>query len=47
MIKSVVTGQALVTLEWTNIPQGKNTSKPQVVHAYIIAEAIRASAKKM
>ena len=28
------------------IPQGKNTSKPKVVHAYITAEALYASAKK-
>ena len=38
IIKSVVTRQALVTLEWRNTP-GKIT-KPQVVHAYIIAERI-------
>ena len=31
MIKSVVTGQAPVTLEWKNTP-GKNASKPKVVH---------------
>ena len=45
IIKSVVTGQAPSTLEWKNTP-GKNTSKQKVVHAYIIAKAIHASAKK-
>ena len=38
-IKSVVTGQAPVTLELRNIP-GKNTNKPKVVHVYITADAI-------
>ena len=41
MIKSVVTGQAPVTLELRNT-QGKNRSKPKVVHAYITADAIHA-----
>ena len=38
MIKSVVTGQAQVTLELGNTP-GKNTNKPKVVHAYTTADA--------
>ena len=46
IIKSVVTGQAAVTLELRNTP-GKNTNKPKVVHAYIIADAIHASARKI
>ena len=35
IIKSVITGQAPVTLELRNtpIPQGKHTNKPKVVHA--------------
>ena len=46
-IKPVVTGQAPVTLERKNTPEGKTTSKRKVLHAYIIAEAIiHASAKK-
>ena len=45
IISSVVTGQAQVPLEWKNTT-GKNTSKPKAVHAYIIAEAVHASAKK-
>ena len=32
IIKSVVTGQAPVTLELRNTP-GKNTNRPKVVHA--------------
>ena len=46
IIKSVVTGQAPVTLEWRNTPGKKTQSKPKVVHAYIIADAIHASARK-
>ena len=42
IIKSVVTGQAPVTLELRNTP-GKNTNKPKVAHAYITADAIHAS----
>ena len=34
IIRSVVTGQAPVTLEVRNTP-GKNTNKPKVVHAYL------------
>ena len=34
IIKSVVTGQAPVTLDPRNTP-GKNTNKPKVGHAYI------------
>ena len=33
MIKSVVTGQAPVTLELRNTPEKKNANKPKVVHA--------------
>ena len=40
IIKSVVTGQAPVTLKRRNTP-GKNT-QPKVVHAYITADAIHA-----
>ena len=40
IIKSVVTGQAPVTLELRNTPGKKH--KPKVVHAYITADAIRA-----
>ena len=43
IIKSVVTGQAPVTLELRNTP-GKNT-QPKVVHAYITADAIHASTR--
>ena len=46
IIKSVVTGQAPVTLELRNTP-GKNTNKPKVVHAYITANAIHASARNI
>ena len=46
MIKSVVTGQAPVTLELRNTP-GKNTNKPKVVHAYITADAIHASTRNI
>ena len=44
-IKSVVTGQAPVTLEWRNTPRKKTLTKPKVVHAYIIADATNASAR--
>ena len=44
IIKSVVTGQAPVTLEWRNTPGKKH--KPKVVHAYIIADAIHAPDRK-
>ena len=49
VIKSVVTGQAPVILEWRNSPGKKAQTKPKVVHAYIIlvADAIHASATKM
>ena len=46
IIKSVVTGQAPVTLELRNTP-GKNTHKPKVVHAYITADAIHASTRNI
>ena len=38
IIKSVVTGQAPVTLELRNTPGKTHTSKPKVVHAYIVAD---------
>ena len=44
IIKSVVTGQAPVTLELRN-PQGK--THPKVVHAYITADAIHASTRNI
>ena len=44
--KSVVTGQAPVTLELRNTP-GKTHTQPKVVHAYITAEAIRASTRNI
>ena len=47
LLLSVVTGQASVTLELRNAPQGKNTNKPKVVHAYITADAIHASARNI
>ena len=47
IIKSVVTGQAPVTLEWRNTPRKKTQTKPKVVHAYIIFDATNASARKM
>ena len=43
ILKSVVTGQAPVTLELRNTPGKKH--KPKVVHAYITADAIHASTK--
>ena len=45
IIKSVVTGLAPVTLELRNTLRKKN--KPEVVHAYIIADATHASARKV
>ena len=39
MIKSVVTGQAPVTLELRNTPVGKKHKQPKAVHAYITAHA--------
>ena len=39
IIKSVVTGQAPVTLGWRNTP-GKEHKQPKVVNAYITADAI-------
>ena len=48
IIKSVVTGQAPVTLEWKDTPGKKHKqNKKKVVHAYIIADAIHASARKI
>ena len=35
-IKSVVTGQTPVTLGLRNTPEGKNTNKPKMAHAYIV-----------
>ena len=46
IIKSVVTGQAPVTLELRNT-LGENTNYPKVVHAYITADATRASARNI
>ena len=46
IIKSVVTGQAPVTLELRNTP-GKTHTQPKVVHAYITADAIHASTKNI
>ena len=48
IMKSVVTGQAPVTLELSNTP-GKNThnTQPKVVHAYITADAIHASTRNI
>ena len=46
IIKSVVTGQAPVTLELRNTP-GENKNKPKVVHAYITADAIHASTRNI
>ena len=45
IIKSVVTGQAPVTLEQRNTPEKKH--KPKVVHAYITADAIRAATRNI
>ena len=47
IIKSVVTGQAPVTREWRNTPRKKTRTKPKVVHAYIIADATQACARKI
>ena len=46
ILKSVVTGQAPVTLELRNTP-GKNTNKTKVVHAYITAYAIHVSTRNI
>ena len=46
IIKSVVTGQAPVTLELRNTPM-KNTNKPKVVYACITADAIHASTRNI
>ena len=48
IVKSVVTGQAPVTLEWENTP-GKRTNQTKsgtYTHVDIIAEAIHASGSK-
>ena len=45
IIKSVVTGQAPVTLELKNTLGEKH--KPKVVHAYITADAIHASTRNI
>ena len=44
--ESVVIGQAPV-LWGGRIPQGKKTNKPKVIHAYFIADAMHASARKI
>ena len=46
IIKSVVTGQAPVTLELRNTP-GKKHTQPKVVHAYITADAIHACTRNI
>ena len=46
IIKSVVTGQAPVTLELRNTP-GKKHKQKKVVHAYITADAIHASTRNI
>ena len=46
IIKSVVTGQAPVTLELRSTP-GKTHTQPMVVHAYITADAIHASTRNV
>ena len=46
MIKSVVTGQAPVTLELRNTP-GKTHTQPKVVRGYITADAIHASTRNI
>ena len=46
IIKSVVTGQAPVTLELRNTPR-TNTNKSKVVHAYITADAVHASTRSI
>ena len=46
IIKSVVTGQAPVTLELRNTP-GETRTQPKVVHAYITADAIHASTRNI
>ena len=46
IIKSMVTGQAPVTLELRNTP-GKTHTQPKVVHAYITADAIHASTRNI
>ena len=46
IIKSVVPGQAPVTLELRNTP-GKKHTQPKVVHAYITADAIHASTRNI
>ena len=46
IFKSVVTGQAPVTLELRNTP-GKTHTQPKVVHACITADAIHASTRNI
>ena len=46
IIKSVITGQAPVALELRNTP-GKNTNKPNAVHAYTTADAVHASTRNI
>ena len=47
IIKSVVTRQALATLEWRNTPRKNTQTKSKVVHAYITADAVHVSARRM
>ena len=35
-VNFVVTGQAPVTLEWKNTPQGKKKKEKKVVHVYLV-----------
>ena len=46
IIKSVVRGQAPVTLELKKYPREKH-KQPKVVHAYITADAIHASTRNI
>ena len=47
IFKSVVTGQAPVTLEWRNAPGKKTQTKAKVVHANTTADATHASARNV
>ena len=47
VIKSVVTGQAPVTLDGAEEYPKENTNKPKVVHAYITADAIHSSTRNI
>ena len=47
IIKSVVTGQAPVTLKLRNTPGKKHKQTNKVVHEYITADAIYASTRNI